>query len=145
MLRGLIQGLRGRWESLMASPGGATHVARGVAAGAAAAMLPAFGLHLAVAALLALILRGSLPVAGGTCLALGNPLTHAILLPAEYAIGRLLLPPRVEFLPAHGPAWLMAVLPAAEETVVGGLVLALLAGLLAGGAAWRALGGGPRG
>lgn len=118
-------------------------MARGVAAGAAAAMLPAFGLHLAFAALFALILRGSLPVAGGTCLALGNPLTHALLLPAEYEIGRLLLPPEAEFLPTHGPAWLMAVLPAAEETVAGGLVLALLAGLVVGGVAWRALGGGP--
>ena len=40
---------RTHWEAVLASPGGAGRVARGAAAGAFAAMLPAFGLHLAVA------------------------------------------------------------------------------------------------
>ncbi|MFC4170345.1 DUF2062 domain-containing protein [Teichococcus aestuarii] len=135
----MMRALRERWAGLLASPGGARRVARGLAAGAAAAMLPAFGLHLLFAAGFALLLRGSLPVAAAACLALGNPLTHAVLLPAEYALGRLLLPPSVEFLPEHGPAWLLALLPAAEETVAGGVVLAGVAGLLGWLLARRAL------
>ena len=123
--------LKAKWDSLLASPGGAGFVARGAAAGAAAAMLPAFGLHLLFAGTFALLLRGSLPVAAAACLALGNPLTHLVLVPAEFALGRLLLPPGLEFLPEQGPAWLLAALPAAEETVAGGLVLAVMAGVLA--------------
>ena len=129
--RGILQRARTGWENLLASPGGAQRVARGIAAGAAAAMLPAFGLHLIFAGAFALVLRGSLPVAAATCLALGNPLTHAVLLPMEYALGRLIMPAHVEFLPDHGPRWLMAILPAFEETAVGGLILAVLAGALA--------------
>lgn len=137
----MIGMLRERWAGLLASPDGAGKVSRGVAAGAAAAMLPAFGLHLAFAGLFALVLRGSLPVAAAACLIFGNPLTHAVLLPAEYALGRLLLPPSAEFLPNHGPSWLMAALPAAEETVVGGLLLAVLAGALGWVLARRGLAG----
>lgn len=141
----MLQALRTRWTGLLASsarlsePGGADRLARGVAAGAAAAMLPAFGLHLLFAAGFAALLRGSLPLAAAFCLALGNPLTHAVLLPAEFALGRLILPPRLEFLPGHGPAWLLALLPAAEETLAGGVVLAGLAGFLAWVLARRAL------
>lgn len=131
--------LRARWVALLNSPEGAGRIARGVAAGGAAAMLPAFGLHLIFAAAFAWALGGSLPVAAAACLALGNPLTHAFLLPAEFALGRLLLPPRLEFLPTHGPSWLLAGLPAAEETLVGGIVLAMVVGLLAGYAARRGL------
>jgi uncharacterized protein (DUF2062 family) len=139
MLQSLRQQARIRWERLLASPGGPQAVTRGIAAGAAAAMLPAFGAHLLFAGLFALLLRGSLPVAATACLALGNPLTHLLLVPAEYALGRLLLPPGLEFLPDHGPAWLRAALPAAEETLAGGLVFALLAGILAFLAARAAL------
>lgn len=139
MLSRIRQQARQGWERLLASPGGPERVARGIAAGAAAAMLPAFGLHLLFAAGFALALRGSLPAAAATCLALGNPLTHLVLLPAEYALGRLLLPPEVEFLPEHGPHWLLVALPAAEETVIGGLIFALIAGSLAFLAARAAL------
>ncbi|MCQ4161083.1 DUF2062 domain-containing protein [Roseomonas sp. GC11] len=138
----MLQKARDHWRRLLASPGGAGHVARGIGAGAAAAMLPAFGLHLIFAGGFALLLRGSLPVAAASCVALGNPLTHAVLLPAEFALGRVLLPPRFEFLPEHGPAWLLAALPAAEETVAGGIVLAILVGVAAYWAASRALRGG---
>jgi len=138
--RDLFRRAREGWEGLLASPGGRGKVARGIAAGAFAAMLPAFGLHLIIAAGLALALRASLPVAAATCLAIGNPLTHAVLLPLEYAIGRLILPPGLDFLPNFGPAWLLSALPAAEETLVGGLLLGLLAGPLAWFLAWRGLG-----
>jgi uncharacterized protein (DUF2062 family) len=130
---------RARWALLLASPEGGTRIARGVAAGAAAAMLPAFGLHLVFAGAFALVLRGSLPVAAGICLGLGNPLTHLFLLPAEFALGRALLPPGADILPSHGPAWLMAALPAAEETALGGAIFALVAGALGWWAARRAL------
>jgi uncharacterized protein (DUF2062 family) len=110
-----------------------------MAAGAAAAMLPAFGLHLVVAAILAWLLRGSLPVAAAACLAIGNPLTHLVLVPLEYALGRVLLPRSFDLLPQHGPAWLMALLPGAEETLAGGLVLSVLAGITACWLASRAL------
>ncbi|MDJ0389760.1 DUF2062 domain-containing protein [Roseomonas sp. E05] len=131
--------MRARWRALLDSPEGAGRIARGAAAGSAAAMLPAFGLHLVFAAAFAWMLGGSLPVAAAACLALGNPLTHAFLLPAEFALGRLILPPRLEFLPREGPAWLLAGLPAAEEVLVGGIILALLVGGLAGFMARRAL------
>ncbi len=99
-------------------------------------MLPAFGLHLVFAAAFAFLLRASIPAAVAICLAIGNPLTHAVLLPLEYAIGRLILPPNAEFLPTSGPYWLLVGLPAAEETLVGGVVLALLVGALAWGGAY---------
>ena len=102
-------------------------------------MLPAFGLHLLVAAALAAMLRASLPAAAATCLLLGNPLTHVVLLPAEFALGRLLLPAaRTPQLHA-APAWLVAVLPAAEETLLGGLLFGAVAAVLAWGLARRAL------
>ena len=114
----------------MASPGGRDKVSRGLAAGTAAAMLPAFGLHLIFAAGLAWCVRGSLPVAAAACLAFGNPLTHLFLVPLEYALGRMLVPSSWNVLPVHGPSWLRTVLPGAEETLAGGLLLAVIAGLL---------------
>ncbi|WP_206668112.1 DUF2062 domain-containing protein [Teichococcus oryzae] len=136
----MLTQLREGWITLLVSPGGPERVARGVAAGAGAAMLPAIGLHLVLAAALALLLRGSLRVAAAACLLFGNPLTHAVLLPLEFALGRLLLPTGAEFLPDQGPAWLLALLPAAEETLLGGLILAVLAGALGWFLAHRALG-----
>jgi uncharacterized protein (DUF2062 family) len=102
-------------------------------------MLPVFGLHLIVAAALAWGLRGSLPVAAAACVLFGNPLTHLFLLPLEYELGRWLVPPSLELLPQHGPAWLLALLPGAEETLAGGLLLALCLGLAMWLLAGRAL------
>jgi uncharacterized protein (DUF2062 family) len=92
-------------------------------------MLPAFGLHLVAAAALAWALRGSLPVAAAACLFFGNPPTHLFLIPLEYELGRWLVPPSFDLLPKQGPAWLLGLLPGAEETLAGGLLLALGMGL----------------
>ncbi|UFN50221.1 DUF2062 domain-containing protein [Roseomonas sp. OT10] len=135
----LVQGLRDRWEAVLASPGGPAFVARGIAAGAAAAMLPAFGLHLVVAAILSWLLRGSVPAAAATCLLAGNPLTHSVLVPLEYAIGRAVMPGGFRVGLTHAPAWIRTALPAAEEALVGGVLLALVAGGLAWFLASRAL------
>lgn len=140
----MLHTLREKWTALLATPEGPGRAARGLAAGAAAAMLPVFGPHLFLAAALALLLRGSLSMALAACLVLGNPLTHALLAPAEFALGRLLLSPGPGFLPEHGPRWLLALLPAAEETLAGGVALALLAGPLAWLLARRKLSGPPR-
>ncbi len=67
-------------------------MARGAAAGAFAAMVPAFGLHLALALGTALLARGSLAAAAATCLLFGNPLVHAVELPLAYELGRWLIP-----------------------------------------------------
>jgi uncharacterized protein (DUF2062 family) len=139
--RALLKRARDAWAGLLASPGGPDKVSRGLAAGAAAAMLPVFGLHLLFAAAFAWLLRGSLPVAATACIAFGNPLTHLFLVPLEYGLGRWLLPASLDILPQRGPAWLLALLPGAEETLAGGLLL----GFCAGAAAWllarRALAG----
>ena len=127
--RALLKRARDAWAGLLASPGGPGKVSRGLAAGAAAAMLPAFGLHLVAAAALAWVLRGSLPVAAAACLFFGNPLTHLVLIPMEYELGRWLVPSSLDFLPKQGPSWLLALLPGAEETLVGGLILAMGLGL----------------
>src|ERR687894_1515054 len=81
-----------RWDAVLAAPGGEGHVARGAAAGAFAAMIPAFGLHLALALGAALLVRGSLAAAAAACLLIGNPLVHAIELPIAYELGRWLIP-----------------------------------------------------
>src|SRR5215207_8223838 len=57
---------RERWDAVLAAPGGEGHVARGAAAGAFAAMIPAFGVHLALALGAALLARGSLAAAAAT-------------------------------------------------------------------------------
>ncbi|QTI80071.1 DUF2062 domain-containing protein [Roseomonas marmotae] len=127
--RALLRRARDYWAGLLASPGGPGRVSRGMAAGAAAAMLPAFGLHLVIAAALAWLLRGSLPVATAACLFIGNPLTHLFLLPLEFELGRRLVPPSLDLLPKHGPGWLLLLLPDAEGTLAGGLLLAFILGL----------------
>ena len=48
---------RARWDALLATPDGAGRVARGAAAGAFAAMIPAFGLHVGIALAAALLAR----------------------------------------------------------------------------------------
>ncbi|WP_376088103.1 DUF2062 domain-containing protein [Roseomonas sp. CCTCC AB2023176] len=124
--------LRTGWAGLLASPGGPSKVARGIGAGAFAAMLPAFGLHLIFAATAAFLVRGSLPAAGAACVLFGNPLTHAILIPLEYEIGRLLMPGHgPHWIPKHGPAWLIQALPAGEHLALGGLLVGAVVGPLA--------------
>jgi len=131
---------RSRWEAVLASPGGAGRVARGAAAGAFAAMLPAFGLHLAVALGAALLARGSLAAAAAACLLVGNPLTHAVILPVAYELGRWLVPVDAPE-PGWLPAWVRRALPVAEEALAGGALLGAAAAALAFVAVRRALSG----
>ena len=119
---GLRNLARERWDAVLAAPGGEEQVARGAAAGAFAAMIPAFGLHLALALGTALLARGSLAAAAATCLLVGNPLVHAIELPLAYELGRWLIP--VGFSgPGWLPAWTRTLLPVAEEALAGGILL----------------------
>src|SRR5215218_4692606 len=113
---------RERWDAVLAAPGGEEHVARGAAAGAFAAMIPAFGLHVAIALGAALLARGSPAAAAASCVLVGNPLTHAIILPVAYELGRRLV---LVGTPGPGwlPAWLRGVLPVAEEALAGGALL----------------------
>ena len=119
---------RERWDAVLAAPGGEGHVARGAAAGAFAAMIPAFGLHLALALGAALLARGSLAAAAAACLLVGNPLVHAVELPLAYELGRWLIPAGHQG-PAWLPAWTRALLPAAEEALAGGALLGATAAL----------------
>ena len=113
-----------RWEAVLAAPGGSGRVARGAAAGAFAAMIPAFGLHLALALGVALVFRGSLAAAAAACLLIGNPLVHAVELPIAYEIGRWLVTTGYAG-PDWLPAWARAVLPIAEEALAGGALIGL--------------------
>jgi uncharacterized protein len=113
---------RERWDAVLASPGGGEHVARGAAAGAFAAMIPAFGLHLALALGAALLARGSLSAAAASCLLIGNPLVHALELPLAFELGRWLIPAGEPGL-AWLPAWMRTLLPIAEEAFAGGALL----------------------
>ncbi len=140
---------RARWDAVLAAPGGEGHVARGAAAGAFAAMVPAFGLHLALALGAALLARGSLAAAAASCLLIGNPLVHAVELPLAYELGRWLIPAGYPG-PAWLPGWTRTLLPAAEEALAGGALLGATAALPAFFGVRRALatraarrGGGP--
>lgn len=144
---GSFQRLRARaraaWRGLLDSPEGPGRVARGVAAGAFAAMVPAFGLHVLIAVAAAWLARGSRAVAAAACLLIGNPLTHAATLPVAYELGRRLLPHAA--VPGQGrlPSWLGALLPAAEEALVGGALLGVAAGAVAYAVTRHALRGRP--
>jgi uncharacterized protein (DUF2062 family) len=118
---------RTRWDALLATPDGAGRITRGAAAGAFAAMIPAFGLHLCIALGVAFLARGSLAAAAAACLLIGNPLTHAIALPVAYALGRWLLPPVAA--PGTGwlPSWARDLLPVVEEALAGGALLGVVA------------------
>jgi len=134
VLRRAWQRGREAWDGLLAAPGGPEFVARGIGAGAFAAMLPAFGLHLVLAGATAFLARGSITAAGAACLLIGNPLTHTLLIPTEYAIGRFLLQRTMHPhpVPATGIGhWVELGLPALEELLTGGIVLGVPAGLLA--------------
>ena len=115
---------RARWDAVLAAPGGGEQVARGAAAGALAAMVPAFGLHIALALAAAFVARGSLAAAAAACVLIGNPLVHAVELPLAYEIGRWLVPAGYAG-PGWLPAWAHAVLPVAEEALAGGALLGL--------------------
>src|SRR5215203_6111652 len=119
---GLRNLARERWEAVLAAPGGEEHVARGAAAGAFAAMIPVFGLHLALALGAALLARGSLAAAAASCLLIGNPLVHAVELPLAYELGRWLIPAGYPG-PAWLPGWTRTLLPVAEEALAGGALL----------------------
>jgi uncharacterized protein (DUF2062 family) len=130
---------RAEWTRLLASPEKASRLARGIGAGAFAAMLPAFGLHVLIALAVAWLARGSRAAAAASCLLIGNPLTHAALLPVAYELGHRLLPaaavPRFTDL----PAWLAALLPVGEEALAGGAVLGVVAAGVAYALTRRAL------
>lgn len=119
---------RARWDAVLAAPGGERRVARGAAAGAFAAMIPAFGLHIALALGAALLARGSLAAAGAICFLVGNPLVHAIELPIAYELGRWLIPTGYPG-PVWLPAWTRTLLPIAEEALAGGALLGAAAAL----------------
>ena len=128
---GFLQRLRARaraaWRGLLDSPEGADRLSRGVAAGAFAAMVPAFGLHVLIALAVAWLARGSRAAAAAACLLIGNPLTHLATLPVAYELGRWLLP--LTAVPGQGrlPPWLGALLPVAEEAMMGGALLGIAA------------------
>lgn len=119
---------RARWDAVLAAPGGDKHVARGAAAGIFAALIPAFGLHLALALGAALLTRGSLAAAAATCLLIGNPLVHAIELPIAYELGRWLVSSGYPG-PGWLPAWARSLLPVAEEALAGGALLGVAAAI----------------
>ena len=114
---------RARRDALLATPDGAPRVTRGAAAGAFAAMIPAFGLHVGIALCLALLSRGNLAAAAVTCLLVGNPLTHAFTLPISYALGRWLIPPAAASGLGWLPHWIRDLLPIAEEALAGSFLL----------------------
>jgi uncharacterized protein len=131
------------WRGLLDSPEGPGRLARGIAAGAFAAMVPAFGLHVLIALAAAWLARGSRAAAAAACLVIGNPLTHAATLPVAYELGRRLLPHAA--VPGQGrlPSWLGALLPIAEEALVGGTLLGVAAGGVAYAVTRHALRGRP--
>jgi uncharacterized protein (DUF2062 family) len=128
-LRRLRDLARARWKALLATPDGPERVARGAAAGAFAAMIPTFGLHVAVALGAALLTRGSLAAAAASCVLIGNPLTHVVVLPIAYELGRWLVPVGTPG-PGWLPTWLREVLPLAEEALIGGALLGVAAAVL---------------
>ena len=107
-------------------------IAAGFACGVAISFTPFFGLHLAGALLLCLLVRGNyLAAVAGTLV--GNPWTLPFIWLSAYYLGHMLLGTRAS---ALGPvqAWDLATLMAEVEAVfwpmvVGGLPLALIAGL----------------
>lgn len=86
-------------------------------------MVPLFGAHLLLAAVVARALRGSVAAALACCRVIGNPLTHLVVVPLAFALGHLLLPVP----PAPGedwlPPWIAQAFPLGEEALAGGVVL----------------------
>lgn len=131
VLRRLRDRARATWRELLDSPEGPGSLARGIAAGAFAAMVPAFGLHVVIALAAAWLARGSRAAAAAACLVIGNPLTHLATVPVAFELGRWLLPGAT--VPGGGrlPPWIGALLPVAEEALVGGAVLGVAAATVA--------------
>lgn len=71
-------------------PGSPSHIAAGFACGAAVSFTPFLGLHFVSAALLALLLRGSL-LASAIGTVVGNPWTFPFIWAWSYALGCLVL------------------------------------------------------
>jgi len=89
-------------------PGTPYGIAAGFACGAALAVTPFVGLHIAAAALLAWLIRGSLLAAAlGTLI--GNPWTYPPIFLWTYHLGTWML--------GHGGTW-----PVPEEPTLGGLI-----------------------
>jgi uncharacterized protein len=124
MVRLLYGRARADWNRLLASPEEPSRLARGVGAGAFAAMVPVFGLHLLIALAAAWLVRGNR--AAAACLLIGNPLTHAATLPIAYELGHRLLPAAA--VPGQGrlPPGLGTLLPIGEEALVGGALLGVV-------------------
>ncbi len=71
-------------------PGSPSHIAAGFACGAAISFTPFLGLHFVFAALLALLLRGSL-LASAIGTVVGNPWTFPVIWAWSYGVGCLVL------------------------------------------------------
>lgn len=71
-------------------PGSPSHIAAGFASGAAISFTPFLGLHFVSAALLAMLLRGSL-LASAIGTVVGNPWTFPLIWAWSYAVGCLVL------------------------------------------------------
>jgi uncharacterized protein (DUF2062 family) len=94
-------------------------------------MVPAFGVHLLLAILAAFALRGGRAAAVAACLVVGNPLTHAAIVPLAYEIGRFILPGVPAPFAGRLPAWVADALSVAEEALAGGVALGLVTGPVA--------------
>ena len=79
------------WKRILRLSASPHAIAAGVAAGAFAAFLPFLGLHIAIAAALAWLLRGNMLAAALGTAAVGNPLSYPLIWAATYAGGRFLL------------------------------------------------------
>lgn len=88
--RGLHRGWRYLWHRMTRISATPHTIALGVAIGAFVSFTPFMGLHFLIAALLALILGGSI-VASAFGTAVGNPLTFPFIWLASYNLGALLL------------------------------------------------------
>ncbi|HUE45934.1 MAG TPA: DUF2062 domain-containing protein [Aestuariivirgaceae bacterium] len=88
--RGLQRGWRYLWHRVTRISATPHTIALGVAIGAFASFTPFMGLHFLIAALLALILGGSI-LASALGTAVGNPLTFPFIWLASYNLGALLL------------------------------------------------------
>ena len=88
--RGLQRGWRYLWHRTARISATPHSIALGFAAGAFASFTPFMGLHFVIAALLALVLGGSI-LASALGTAVGNPLTFPFIWLATYNLGALLL------------------------------------------------------
>lgn len=78
------------YQRLLRLPGSAHGLAAGVASGVAASFSP-IGLHIAVALILATLVRGNLIGALLSTVLIGNPLVVGLLMAADIAVGRTVM------------------------------------------------------